>query len=108
MSALGQLAKALAAKNTLPWVLKHAKDGDRDAALAKAWSEERNIRTMSLFCERFWVSMVRAVCATPRCFEGPFFRRCYCHRRGRRWSVCDTCCNTLRSKVRAPKWSEVE
>lgn len=104
MSALLQLHRALAAGNTLPWVLKYAKDGDRDAALARAWNEERNVRVLGRF---IWDYHPLGRKPSPSYGLLPRRSRCYCAR-DRRHSVCDHCADEQRKSWKPPTWAEVE
>lgn len=105
MSALLQLSKALAAGNTLPWVLKYAPDGDRDAALAKAWREEERLRTLMHFAWDYHPhSRVRR--------EGAglpvLLASCVCASSHVGAARCRFCADRVRSQFPTPTWAEVE
>ena len=104
---MGSYRLLLKRGSTLAWVLKHAPDGDRDAALARAWNEEKNVRTLGRFAWDFHPL------ARVRLSHGGLtvlLSRCYCRRslQQRVRHVCSCCADKNRRCLRPPTWAEVE
>lgn len=114
MSPLAALLAAMRAGNTLPWLLVHCPDGDREAALRRAWAEERTparlhqvaVAVGSAFRKRggVYASGTNQVLAHGNCPERLRRRQALDrHNRGH----CMWCCRVTRAVVACPAWDEI-
>lgn len=99
-----ELLLALRGDNTLAWSLKHAPDGDRDAALRRAWERE-TFAPMLIYClERIGGD------AGERAFHSIYAtsdeKRCPCLA-GAGLTACSKCCNAIRAAVACPSYAEL-
>lgn len=100
VSALMELLLALRSDGTLAWSLKHAPDGDRDAALRRAWESE-TLPTTLIYCAEF-IDDSDAEYA----FNSISERKCGCVT-GLKWTACQPCCDAIRAVVSCPSYAEL-
>ena len=97
-SPLAALLDALRTDSTLAWLLVHAPDGDRDAAVRRAWESETSVWQL---CEAYAGSVadwLAAAMSTPE--------NCACGRGRGAWE-CAACCAAIRAAVPCPTWAEL-
>ena len=98
MTPLAELLAAIDAKHTLPWLIVYCPDGDRDAAVRRAWDAETSAWQLCEACAGSVADWLAAAMSTP---EG-----CACGR-GRGVWECAACCTAIRAALPCPTWAEI-
>lgn len=98
-----ELLLALRSDGTLAWSMKHASDGDRDAALRLAWERE-TLAPVLIYC----LEQIGGD-AGERAFHTVYSaydeKRCACL--SGTGVDCPTCCNAIRAAVACPSYAEL-